>query len=97
MYYFGLGDDMVVVNKINVTQFASIPPWGNWWKLILAAASLTHSKTHVTLFYSHIMAVEEFEYAYAHLIDKSGNFLTLTEARNQRTSLSSELTRMHCK
>ena len=35
--------------------------------MILAAASLIHSETHVTLFYSHIMAVEEFEYAYAHL------------------------------
>ena len=30
-------------------------------------------------------------------IDKSGNFLTLTETRNQRTSLSSELTRVHYK
>ena len=30
-------------------------------------------------------------------IDKSRNFLTLTGARNQRTSLSSELTRVHCK
>ena len=49
------------------TVFGTCASWDIGFESCHLNLNNFNASTHVTLFYSHIMAVEEFEYAYAHL------------------------------